>query len=345
MINVLLVDDEAMIRRGLRHLIPWRDLGFSIAGASGDGKDAVGFLEKGTIDIVLTDLKMPVMMGTSLAELIRREFQAVKVIVLTGYDDFNLIQKCLKEGVSDYLLKPVKRDLLIEALIKVRDEILTRRYPYPFKLEEELMELIENGSQCELKDMAMRILNDLEQIKAPLNIAERIIRNIIINIDKHLSQKGFTLNDSVKNRLVEMEAFSGFSAMNEAEKAFSSFLIEIQKNVLFFSGDIILQIKHYIVNNLEKNLSLKMVAGEFLLNPSYLSHIFKVKTDRNYMDYVTELRIDRAKTILISTTCSIEDTSRLAGYNDCRYFSRIFKRCTGMTPSQYAEKNRSHTQR
>ncbi|WP_026568427.1 response regulator transcription factor [Bacillus sp. UNC41MFS5] len=125
--KVIIADDEIQIRKGLRMKVDWEEEGFQIAGEASNGKEALELLGKMDIDLVLTDMRMPIMDGLELAKHCQQEFPNVKVIVLSGYSDFELVRGSMKEGVKDYLLKPVAPDELVEALQKIRKEIETER--------------------------------------------------------------------------------------------------------------------------------------------------------------------------------------------------------------------------
>ncbi|WP_237389542.1 response regulator transcription factor [Bacillus sp. USDA818B3_A] len=123
MLKVLLTDDEIQIRKGLRMKVDWEEEGFEITGEASNGQEALEMVRNSEIDLVITDMRMPIMGGIELAKHCQQEFPKVKVIVLSGYSDFEYVKGSMKEGVRDYLLKPVAPDELVEALRKIRCEI------------------------------------------------------------------------------------------------------------------------------------------------------------------------------------------------------------------------------
>ncbi|MFP5112447.1 response regulator transcription factor [Bacillaceae bacterium C204] len=127
MMKVIITDDEIQIRKGLRMKVNWEEEGFEIVGEASNGKNTLELLGCVDIDLVITDMRMPIMDGLELAKRCQREFPRVKVIVLSGYSDFELVRGSMKEGVRDYLLKPVAPDELVEALRKIRKEIVEER--------------------------------------------------------------------------------------------------------------------------------------------------------------------------------------------------------------------------
>lgn len=127
MFNVLLVDDEREIRQGLRLKIDWQQLGLRIAGEAGNGREALEWLKTGDCDLIITDMRMPIMDGVELLEYCSRQYPRIRLIVLTGYDDFQYAHAAIKNRASDLLLKPVTRSELAGALSKVASELERER--------------------------------------------------------------------------------------------------------------------------------------------------------------------------------------------------------------------------
>lgn len=125
MLNLLLVDDEADAREALSLYFPWQDVGFRIAGQAGNGEEALDFIARGEpVDVILTDIKMPVMSGIELAEAIYEQKRDVQIIFLSSYREFEYAQQALRYRVKNYILKPAKYQMLLEVFEKIRDEIL-----------------------------------------------------------------------------------------------------------------------------------------------------------------------------------------------------------------------------
>lgn len=101
--------------------------------------------------------------------------------------------------------------------------------------------------------------------------------------------------------------------------------------------DLIPEIKDYIEQNCQNDLSLSVIADEFALSPKYLSNIFKKFTGTNISHYINITRISRARTMLEQTDISVQDVSYLCGFSDCSYFTKVFKKHTGLSPSEYKQ--------
>lgn len=122
MLKVLLVDDEPFILQGMEELIDWESEGFEIAAAVSNGKEALDFLENNPVDLVLADIKMPVMNGLELLQSIRKseKYKGIYFIILSGYADFEYAQEAIRYACTDYILKPVDKDKLTQVLLKIR---------------------------------------------------------------------------------------------------------------------------------------------------------------------------------------------------------------------------------
>lgn len=123
MINFLIVDDEPMMRYLLKNLIPWEQNNFKIIGEAINGKDALEFLNKNSVDIILTDLRMPVMDGLSLIKSSKDNNLNGIFIVLSAYDEFHLVSDSFKLGASDYILKS---ELTDKTLLKTINALISR---------------------------------------------------------------------------------------------------------------------------------------------------------------------------------------------------------------------------
>jgi two-component system, response regulator YesN len=120
MYNVLIVDDEPIIREGMKTLIPWEEYGFQVIETARDGKEALEIFRVNEIHLIIADIRMPRMSGIELIETIRKEDVKVQIIILSGYADFEYAQKAIRENVAGYLLKPVEEEDLIGFIQRIK---------------------------------------------------------------------------------------------------------------------------------------------------------------------------------------------------------------------------------
>lgn len=120
MYKLILVDDEQEVREGILKKVEWEKYGFDIVGQAENGREALEIAERTDPDVVITDIKMPFMDGIRLSEELSRRFPTTKVIILTGFDEFEYAQKAVKLNVVEYVLKPVSANELVEILSRVK---------------------------------------------------------------------------------------------------------------------------------------------------------------------------------------------------------------------------------
>jgi two-component system response regulator YesN len=123
MYRVLIVDDEPEIRLGLRLKVDWDDLGLTVAGEASNGVEALERLADEPFDIVIADMNMPVMNGVSLLEACHERYPYIRLLVITGYEDFQYARAAIRHQARDYLLKPVSREEMTAALRKIAQQL------------------------------------------------------------------------------------------------------------------------------------------------------------------------------------------------------------------------------
>lgn len=127
MYQILLVDDEALIREGVSENVPWEQYGYKLAGSCENGKEALEFIDKNEVDVVLTDICMPYMDGMQLSEELHEHYPDIKIIILSGYDEFEYAKRAIKYNVKEYLLKPITAMEMGEVLKKLKVELDSER--------------------------------------------------------------------------------------------------------------------------------------------------------------------------------------------------------------------------
>ena len=125
--RVLLADDEEEIRAGISRKIDWSSLGFALVGEAGNGEEALELAEQLHPDVVLTDIKMPFMDGLELCRRLRQSLPAAKLVVFSGFDDFEYARQAVGMGVSEYILKPINAAELTQVLSKLREQLDKQR--------------------------------------------------------------------------------------------------------------------------------------------------------------------------------------------------------------------------
>ena len=514
--KVLVVDDEKLIRIGIKTMIENKEQNLYNISLCSNGKEALELLIKESFDILITDIRMPQMDGITLMQEIGKLSHKPEIIILSGYDDFNYASEALRSGARDYLLKPVKRVDLYASLDRVEKEIrlqedhskkvkMADSYIKGFQANElnyiflkdnishdEIQEIgskinmdilfsdyyigllknidvIKDKKDETLKTMVASILesylrNEFQQVIIFFNIKENLVilsktkelfhylekklakdnvRRIHLSVSENtrgivgikkayneaceaLKYSIFTQGNSIiqyidvanknkaykipmdhigkinnmigTNRKDEIEkaldkllclseirtySITYFEEINEKLyeiilkpakakfflqvensienidkfkdignfKSFNEYFHELKDEILYISEYIktmkglygeknaVQQSICYINENYHKDLTLAMVSNEVSLNYFYFSQLFKDTVGENFVDYIKKVRITKAKELLQIPEHKIYEVGKKVGYTDSKQFAKIFRRVTGISPTEYREKS------
>ena len=165
MLKTFLVEDEVVIREMIKKMIPWEQYGFELAGEAADGEMALPLILKCKPDLLITDIKMPFMDGLTLCRLVKKEIPDIRIVILSGYDDFNYAKQAISIGVEDYLLKPITKNAFIERLEEIHNryehEKTQREYYEKFRLE---MQEYEKNASRDFFETLVRADSDLAEL-------------------------------------------------------------------------------------------------------------------------------------------------------------------------------------
>jgi len=514
MYKAMVVDDEEMIRKGICNVIPWEKLKIDTVKMASSGIEALNIMEEETFDIMITDICMTEMDGLSLVEKINVLNPKLKVIVLTGYDNFEYAQKCCKMQVRDYILKPVdevelentikrliieleneefishqqkmnsriqglteqlkleqimqnmihertkideiekvlddysynKKEILQIAIVcPVIDDNLTWKQHFELlnlSIKNTCIELFDSKKQGitfedknkniiiaafvseEFKDVTDRIKYLINYLKNEYDINPKIVlgsvvdgfnkinisyndacalfsskntydkivtiepmerslrlfnervqelRKIMIdNIDdfenvmkiydayvedieiynvstslvkktcfdigggvyfSYVMEKGEVTDNKLNSLLISLENCN----RDDAIKITRDFILQIVNADIGESHEIIGKAKSYINEHLNEEISVYSIAEMLYLTPTYFSKLFKNSTREGCNSYIIRKRMEKAKSLLETTSMKTGKIAALVGYKDTNYFSLAFKKQTGMAPTEFRE--------
>ncbi len=180
MIKVFLVEDEIVIREGIKKNINWQQEGFEFVGEASDGELAYPLISNTKPDILITDIKMPFMDGLELSRLVKKELPDIKILVLSGYNEFEYAKEAIGIGITEYLVKPVSGEKLLEAVKKVAKIIEEERQQKQFLLayqneQEERKQLARQNMFCRLvegKSSVSVLLNEAREVGMDLRATQ-----------------------------------------------------------------------------------------------------------------------------------------------------------------------------
>lgn len=198
MLKIFLAEDEVVVRETIKRMIPWEELGFELVGEAADGEMALPLLIRQQPDLLITDIKMPFMDGLTLARLAKKEIPGLKVVILSGYDDFNYAKQAIGIGVEDYLLKPITKNALIERLSEIRSryEHEKTQKEYYEKFQREMQAYEKNSSRDFFEALVGGSMDMMEVYKRAEKLGLDIVAeayNVLIftmNCDEDFSGQG-----------------------------------------------------------------------------------------------------------------------------------------------------------
>ncbi|GMQ61040.1 helix-turn-helix domain-containing protein [Vallitalea maricola] len=535
MYKIIIVEDEIPVRNAICNIIKWEELGYELVYVSGDGQDALTYIENNQIDVILTDICMPFMDGLELSNEAKKILPTVKIVIITGYNEFEYAHKAVEIGVDHYLLKPITANEFTKMLVEIKNEldnefakkrnlialkkqvethkdILRDKFlmnllynkinsniirekinSLGIKLEgtkyivavlqpENIKEIADSNWDCDYQLLEFAILNICNEVLTNYgqNICilgnddqiiiffvndgqdeiefrdtiYEIMNKIIVCVEKfysigmyigvgdnyaELQDLHFSYKDALNaleyrvlngsNKIIykmDVEKTSSFSYhkideyLRELEYAikiggnktdkiidyifsiiifsnvhisqFRTILLKITTTILkayedicsgspndviidfnqfneVFGKERIDEVKTYykklcknlsneinkeridiktsqmqkayqfIYNNYQnKSLDINMICNHLNISSSYFSRIFKTETNQTFMQYLTKVRMEKAKDLLINSDYKVYEISEKVGYEDPHYFSYNFKKKTGVKPTQYRKK-------
>ncbi|UFJ39541.1 response regulator [Brevibacillus humidisoli] len=528
-IKAMLVDDEVNILKNLQVVVPWEALGVEIVGLARNGIEAMELYNRHTPDLVLTDIRMPMMDGIGLVERIREGKKPCEIIMLTGYKDFEYTRSAIRSGVRDYIVKPINYQELHDVIRRVSEQIrlekqerqeerkrlmAARELAYKKFLLHSLMGLsmthgqyllldqeihydepvyhllvvdmddyaqqarfwsqkdrelwnfavqnvledvltsgtvraavlqVREGEWCILTEQNGQMVSALDLLREWAEKMQRQVEEVLqfsisvglyrerlsihqlarryeqvrkaIHFDLTRQHKAFLLipeeggeqgaesGDNVWWRMLEelidglqrndlsairqalarvqqgMQGINGYSLVRVEQmlRYFVLHLVREMRSMKIITTDqeeqiwekleasrnlkdlfhtirhllengvqesvtkktsetLMVSAKAYIDRHLTRDLGVEEVAGYLGISCSYFSLLFKQRFSETFVEYVTRQRIERAQSMLVMSSKNISEISRAVGYPDRRYFSKVFQKCVGITPSEYREK-------
>lgn len=524
--KLLIVDDEEDIREGLADMIDWHALGFEVVAKLKDGKDAIEYIQSDKVDVVLTDIKMNVLSGLDLAKYIHENHLDIKIVFLSGYQEFDLAKQAINYNVVHYLLKPTDLDEvsasfqklkttmerereeqdkldherrqykdmipmlqeqlfsdLVAGMLRSRQEIEKRMKLAGLKVNMELgkcwiahmqirnyshyidkswkhgkdrlitairnilkgsregveyipmqaeggdfqllavavhsmsmedfqntvgkylqksgnslknllgleviirrQETYNNLFECaqsyhksfhpaiadSLEDYKLEKMIDAGELKklavqkkgfisyalsgnleAGRNLLEtfidelcnmdiRVLQNFIVDLFTMLMNELLGDNTYEYSILQEKIYFSELFSLKDTTEisdwcnmVFNKITESLEKSKKKSEKNVIKKVKKYIEENFDRDVSLEEAADNVFLSSVYLGRLFKKETGESFTDYIIRVRMEKAIEYLREGKYKVYQISTMVGYNNIKYFYKLFKKYTGLTPSEY----------
>lgn len=377
MFKLFIVDDERLIRESLKVSIDWKNLGIELLGEASNGKAALEKFASDVPDILLTDIRMPILDGLELTKEIRENGWNIKVIIISGYDDFNYAQEAVELGAIGYILKPIENSEIIRMVGKAKtvltdekareqkmicleqqavqsksllrqqylfEEFKSKNYFTSFASEREIISFIEAGDLSETRRGLDEFYKTVkEKAMGNMSLARTFSLGFVIRIQQYISEISDRNDEAaacnISDLFAQIESCETLEEMKaQVESLIEKVIAHLNKKRENKYQIIIDRAKGYIHANYYKDLSLDEVAAYVGISANYLSQLFKQFTPLNFLQYLTGYRIETAKELLKNRELKICDIASRVGYSDPKYFDKIFKKNVDVTPSEYREK-------
>lgn len=374
--KVLIIDDEPIVREGLKNIIDWNALGFTICGEAVNGIDGLDMIMASNPELVLLDIKMPKMNGIELAQEARKRGYKGKIIILSGYSDFGYAQDAIKFGVDSYLLKPVDEEELIEFVkstkskieeetkltmsFKISQQFFCKKnakamdmkdtkeqksvtsYLYDFNSEyyvTRIYSCIEAGEVEKLDGILEKLEEDLSKVQITPEKAMGLLTSLCIQIGKKIQQNYLKEEQEFPNDTDIINEIYGKDYLYDVLNYLKSVFGRMTISIgNVYKHGVISKVLGYIDKNSSKDIKLESLAELFGYNSAYLGKVFKSYTGENFNAYLDRKRIDNAKALLLNRNLKVYEIHERVGYSSLDYFYKKFKKYVGESPKEYRRK-------
>ncbi|UQZ35558.1 DNA-binding response regulator [Paenibacillus sp. PK3_47] len=365
MYKVMIVDDEPLFRDFLRLKMDWKRHGFEVCCEARNGQEALLEAEKHQPHLALVDINMPFMNGIELAVKLKDRFKRMVIVFISGHNEFEYLQKAVRTGVQDYLLKPFNEAEMLEMLARIAPKLpqLSREQEAGPEAEAESggREGVPSGQEAPeisaardaiVLGLRMKDAEVLEEVRKAVRqlracrwgdeYADAMMMGLVSLVLTFAGERGFSYNrvwDSEADKS-PFERLKACGSWDEAEE----WLIALYRRVIQLTEDVkptkASQLFASAISYIEQHyadadLSAEQVAGGVYVDPSYLRRVFRKESGYSIVDHITHIRMKKARTLLLEGNRKLADISESVGYADPNYFSKSFKKRFGVTPTEY----------
>ena len=338
MYKVLFVDDDETIGFIVSKMKVWENSNFKITRYAQNGKEALLVLEKESFDLIITDIRMPIIDGLELLENIRKREDKTYLVLASTYSEFEYAKRGLQNGAIDYIIKPITEENLKELFIRV-EKLLKEKEDKPketnLKVSKDRIDKWYNlfinleETPKNLKDKYLKELNDIVKEEKVI-FSELLFEGIWEKIVK------------VFPWLVKLENIEFLFKEESFEKEVEEKIYNIQEIVKKYKlnnyDSLINNVSEVILKNIGKDKLLDIISEELQLSKDYIGKLFKNKVGITLNEYSTILKMEYGKKLLNGSNKKVYEISEELGYSTVDYFSKLFKNYTGFTPVQYRKK-------
>lgn len=353
MYKVIIADDEPLIRAGLGFRNNWKDMGYEVVAILEDGSDVMKFLENNRADVLLTDICMYQMSGLEVAEKVKALYPWMKVVLLSGYKEFEYARRAMHCQVYEYLIKPIDYEKLREIFRQIKQEL--DRSNHEEKLFQSFSEEAYRKALDLTKAVTGSVMGEGEQTwmayarltpilqEVPPQVKQILVSHLLREMYERIVKKDKALADAFLEKLRSL-TLPEVDADGEGVRAvigllsdlhdelISRNLIAPEKNVV---DDSIAKACNYINNHLGEDFTCGDVADFVHLSQRHFIRRFRSEMNETYTDYLLRVRMEGAMRLMDENSMDAGDIAQAVGYQDDKYFRQLFKKYVGCSPRDY----------
>ncbi len=338
LIRTMVVDDDRNVGNCLLKRISWNKLCCELPLVCHDGQTALEQIRDKAIQLVITDVRMPVMNGVEMCEIIHREKLPVRLIFMSAYEDFSALQSALRHDVIDYILKPLDVESLHElenAIFKTVQRIQNRHF-FTKRLHSGEMETLAGKLTNKDHEYFTALFDEWEKYYCESEEDRILFQQLRIVLLEYL-----TTNKTLTKRYLAM-----YNVLKEGE-CDKAALHELYKEVLEDHDSVLdrvpmLERAMELINHNFPNpkFGVAELARMLAISQGYLSRIVMSYYGTSPINLLTKARQSHASHLLSTTDLPIGTIANRCGYTDTNYFSKVFKSAYGVSPKHYRQIHR-----
>ena len=377
MYQVLFAEDELLVRLGLQNSIDWKAYDMELAAQADNGLQAYELFQKVRPDVVITDIRMEGMDGCKLIEKIRQQDKECAIIVISCLDDFEILRRMIPYKIIGYILKASMTMDEVNEVLKKSTEYLKKigregkkTDPEKRSPEKELEKYLLGGSQKtgipdqkKIENLLVFSLKEEDQEKINGLAMEFVYDLVRRQLNKALIVKTGEKEFCVFSEKMQKNPEDMISRVNHSVEEFLGVRFRVQKGMRKEGEDpkefylrvkekqpgagengsydqIIMDAFGYMQEHYQESLSLTDISSVLGISSSYFSHLFKKQTGKNYVEYLNEIRLKAVMEDLKNSDFKIAVIAEKNGFHNFEYFSRFFKKATGLSPVKWRQENR-----
>ncbi len=345
MLKIVIADDDEFVTSCLYEMIDWNALECEVVGAAANGEEAYRLLLETKADVMITDVKMPVMDGVALAKKIRETDSETDIIFLSAYEDFEAAKAGIKYNVINYILKPLD-DKKVKELNEIITSLRDKKEDYEYcrymvtekDFEKTVTENLAEGNKCYFEDFFKDICDGMTWER---NMASTVCMKMLNILYDYLYTIGISKvgEDKQESKEVLKNLTSISEMFDYTHRLYINFctISETKRDASY--EDIAVAIRKFInTHYADYEMSLQLISETFHFSQQHLRRIFKRSMGMTINEYIQEVRLKNVARLLDSTDYAVKKIAGMTGFSDANYLSRSFRKKYGISPNEYKYK-------